>query len=148
MPRFFDDGGISRTMQDAIKKLLEKNFLNILESTPSACLVIVDRAGQWHIDDFDVVWFNSSAKKMFGNIISGGRVNVESNEQINEIIENLQLIRQQLLLGQDGFIGPFRSVIDNANGQSVHVDRYTLYLGEIGQSLPAFLVLAHGTLDE
>ena len=128
--------------------MLEKNFLTILEKTPSACFVIVDTAGQWHVDDFDIVWFNASARKLFGNIISGGKVNVSSNEQVNKLLENLQLIRQQLLLGKEGFIGPFRSTITNAEEQTVHIERYILHLGEIGSSLPTFLVIAHGTIDD
>ena len=135
-------------MIDTVQKLLEKNFFSILESTPSACLVLVDTVGHWHLDDFDIVWFNPSAKKLFGDIISRGKVNVSSNEKFEEILEDMQLIRQQLISGREGFIGPFSSTIANSEGQSTIIDRYTLYLGEIGSSSPTFLVLAHGRIVE
>jgi hypothetical protein len=135
-------------MIDDIKNLLKKKLISIFETTPSACMILSDTMGQWHLDDFEVVWFNASAKKLYGEIISHGKVHLSSNEQKKEVIENLQIIRQQLVLGREGFIGPFSSMIINSERQPTIVTRYTLYLGELGQSLPTFLVLAHHKIDE
>ena len=135
-------------MIDDIKKLLVEKISSIFETSPSACMILSDSMGQWHLDDFEVVWFNASAKKLYGEIISRGKVHLSSNEQKDEVIENLQNIRQQLVLGREGFIGPFISTIINSERQPTIVTRYIFYLGELGQSLPTFLVLAHYKIDE
>ena len=135
-------------MIDDIKNLLKKKLISIFETSPSACMILSYPMGQWHLDDLEVVWFNASAKKLYGEIISRGKVHLSSNEQKDEVIENFQNIRQQLVLGREGFIGPFISTIINSEGQPTIAKRYTLYLGELGLSQTTFLVLAHCIIDE
>ena len=130
-------------MIDNIKKILEKKFIQILEHTPSACIVLVDKIGHWDISDFEIVWFNASAKRMLGKIISGGKVTTGSSKTQDEFVEHLQLLRQQVLEGRDGFIGPFVSAITDDQGQAIQITRYAMYLGEAEPGLPTFLSIAH-----
>lgn len=67
---------------------------------------------------------------------------------MNQLVENLQHMRQQVLLGEEGFVGPFGMPFGPTENQIRHIDYYALYLGEIDSQLPALLVLAHDKTAE
>ena len=115
-----------------------------MEHVPSACILLMDPVSNWDVADFEIVWFNKAAKEMFGSVISRGKVNAPSLERLQLLTENLNKVRQSMVNGHKGFIGPSRSTFTNDSGKQYAYNRYTMYLGEIGLGLPVFLVVAQG----
>ncbi len=62
-------------MDQRIMSLVTTHILDIMESTPSACVILEDIVGQWDYSDFEVVWANNVAKEMMPH----------------EVLENLQV---------------------------------------------------------
>lgn len=129
-------------MIDNIKDLVEQNMARVMEHMPMACMIFIDPVGDWDIADFEIVWFNGTAKELFGSHISRGKINAPSRERLNLLTDNLRKVRQSMIEGHKGFLGPFSSTFIDDEGKEYKYSRYTMYLGEIGFGAPIFLVLA------
>lgn len=135
-------------MIDNVRDLLKNHFINILEKSPAACMILVDPCGQWDIEDFEIQWCNETARRIFRRVITRGKVNIRSAEKHDRIVRNVQYFRQQMIKGRHGFVGPFRIKLCNEPSDApIILDYFAYYLGEIGAQLPVFLFLAHEKSD-
>jgi hypothetical protein len=132
-------------MIENIKALIQDNFSEILEKLPYPCMIFIDPAAHWDIAEFEIVWFNKSAKELLGSYISGGKIRTTTDQKMNQYTEILRGHRNRMMDGKEAFfIGPYGSTFINDSGIQIKYKWHAMYLGEFGLAHPAFLFLLQG----
>ena len=127
-------------------RLVTSHIQDIMESTPSACVILKDPVGQWDYSDFEVVWANNVAKEMMPHEVLEN-LQVDNKAQMNAVQSHVNTIEQLVEAGESGFFGPYPYTTTNSEGNTVHLEFNAMFLGRIDKA-NVFMVLTQDKTAE
>lgn len=128
-------------MDPNILSLVSKKIQYIMESTPSAWVILSDPCRKWDIIDFSLVWANDQALKLMPMEL-GENIQIVNNTQLNGVRNHFKMLKYQIEKGQQGFSGPYPYTTINDDGDIVHLEFSIMFLGCV-DSRNYFAVLTH-----
>jgi len=122
-------------LSSEIRELMAQRQLDMFDSTPTALTLLLDPVGDGKVENLVVLYANTASKALIPAEV--GELNhvqiVGGDAQFNTVQSNVDAILRGRDIGETGFIGPFAYTTTNAEGDTVHVEYRSMYLGEYSQ---------------